>query len=446
MKRTPTIQVDEDFQVGAPVTKSWTAGDGRRWIRGVASGVATDRQGERCSARCIARMAATPVKGMKLTASAHSEEWLNDIGKVESLTHDRETDELLCEASLPPEGEDAIADKAWKRLAGGERLGFSIGGKLKGAFFELVEKANGTAVRQKVLDDVALRHMTLTSQPAYAPSFVETVAKTFTGAATDQDFTIDEAAEQELVDAEAIAKAARPANDESAQDTPDDDTPAKDEPAAATGEAQPAGDSDEADDQADLPEGKGERHLSCPNCGHEFAAPLPTDAPLGANDTTTDKGEARKSTTENDMDLNKTLEGIRALADAPAAGDVEKTEAAEPTLEARADDVVAVEKTDEELSDVEKLVAASHRSHETAIADLVAKTGEGFEALTEVVKSLAERVAAMPQGRRSQAVVLPAPGEVEKTAIGTDDVAKAIEQAETPLDALKAINAANGVR
>jgi hypothetical protein len=64
----PSFDVDRDFDVFCDVTKATTLPDGRRLIRGVASGVLEDRDGERVSARAIADMAAQPATGLKVVA------------------------------------------------------------------------------------------------------------------------------------------------------------------------------------------------------------------------------------------------------------------------------------------------------------------------------------------------------------------------------------------
>src|SRR4051794_29926076 len=216
MKRTPTIEVNEDFSFLAPITKAYKSPTGERVIRGVASGVAEDRDGERVSARAIAKMAATPTAGgaVKLTSS-HTQDWATEFGDVRLLEHDAANDELIYEAVLPPAGEDPIADKAWKAMTvEGRPLGVSIGGKLRKAYFELVDAAKGPGGkprRRKVLDEIDLRHIMLTANPSYRGTFAQAVAKSFTGEAPALDAAEWEAVDPaaELADAAAIAKAAK---------------------------------------------------------------------------------------------------------------------------------------------------------------------------------------------------------------------------------------------
>lgn len=446
MKRTAAVELNEDFEYVCDVTKAWTdPTTGRRIIRGVASGIAEDRAGERVSRAAIAKMAATPLggDGVALT-SGHDQDWLTEFGRVDKLQHDREHDELVYEASLPPAGEDPIADKAWRELTvNGRKLGVSIGGKLKKAYHELVDGPGGVRKR-KVLDEVLLRHLALTQKPCYTGTFAEAVAKTWTGdAPATEAFVLD------VEPDEPVAKAVKPdeADDEAAQgdapasaEQPDGDTPPEDgqeQPAAATAEAP-----SDAEDAQDLPMA---RHLSCPNCGHEFAAPMDETAPDDSGDDTDpneDDGEARKShpDQEDTMDLNEAVAKLRTLADTEAA-DVTKTE--KTGIELPADGVVRevelVEKTDE-LGDVVKMLAASHAHNDGAIADVKTATAQGFEVVAKAITDLTELVRSLPTGRKSVARVLPTRDEVAKSDTETDTVEKRIENAETAVDALKALN------
>lgn len=460
MKRTAAIELDEPFEFVCDVTKSWEdPATGERFIRGVASGVAEDRDGERVSARAIAKMAAQPTAGgqIKLTSS-HQQDWATEIGDVVVLKHDADSDELIYEAKLPPAGEDPIADKAWFALTKqGKKLGASIGGKLRKAYFELIEAAKGPGGRprqRKVLDDIFLRHICLTETPSYRGTFSEAVAKTFTGEPGDDAEWVDEDPTVEAADAaEILAKAAPPRDDDEddAQQAPDQDAEtdadAPAQPPAATGDT--AEQESDAQAAAQLPEAK--RHLACPNCGHEFAADLPS-TDTGEDDTTSndndeDDAQARKShTQETTMDrTDETLAKIRALADDEP--EVAKTDEPAPEAEAAPEPAAEVAKTDApEADDVLKLVAASHRHNESAIAELREQTASGFEAVVKAVNELADRVAKQPTGRRSVARVLPEPGEVEKTATESDDVDKQVDEAPDAFTALKALNAARGIR
>lgn len=463
MKRSHSFDVDgPDFEVLGDVTKATTLPDGRRLIRGVASGVLEDRDGERVSARAIAHMAAQPVKGLKVVAGTHDQNWTNEIGDVVELRHDPETDELIADAILPPEGEDPLADKAWKRVQSGKPLGYSIGGKLTAAYRELAEDGNGGIRKRKVLDGVLLRHLCLTEKPAYRTSVVEAIAKTASDFDVDDQVELyDEPAGTELADAEAIAKAAKPKTG-----APDPDEPASEAPQAAEGNeadagaSPPAGTADTAaapptagagadpaaagaDVPSDAQEAQGlpmaQRHLACPNCGEEFAAPLPDGQPTSEDTDPEPKNGgdvAAKTTKEIPMDVKAELAKIRALVD-----DVEKR-ATEPAAEEPTTPAAEVAKTDGP-SDVEKMLAALHARNEERFGEVEKHATEGFELVAGAVQKLSEQIQSLPQGRRSVARVIAPTGEVEKTATETDDVQKrADELAETGdlAGALKVLN------
>lgn len=471
MKRTASITLDEDFTHDCHVSKAWQdPRTGERMIRGVASGVLEDRDGERVSARAIQKMATQPTGGgaIKLTAS-HQQDWATEFGDVVTLAHDREHDELVIDAKLPPAGVDPIADKAWRAMTvEGKQLGFSIGGKLRKAYFELIDTAkgpDGRPRRRKVLDDILLKHVALTEKPSYRQSFAEAVAKSYTGPDADglevyefDDVPVGKAKpdEDEPVDDQDPAPAPDPAADAPADPAPaaataeapapgDPDGDAADPTAPDPQDADGDGDVSDAEANQDLP--KATRHLACPHCGHEFAADLPGDDPSTdpSTDTTNpdDDAQARKSHQETDMDpMQETIEKIRALADDAVA----KTEPDSDT-EPEAPEVVEapeVGKTadaeDEPMDDVLKLVAASHRHSEARIEKLAAETNAAIGEVNKAVTALAEALLRRPQGRQSKAAVLPHHGEVEKSATESDDVQKRIDDAPDLTSALKVLN------
>ena len=156
---TEPTDVDKDFEVQGELTKTWIdSKSGTRHIRGVASGVEEDRDGERCSKRAIQSMVAQVNSGTVKLIAGHDQDWLSEFGDVTKGYHDDETGEFVIDCELPPDGQDPIADKAWRTVGRG-KLGFSIGGKLHKAFFERSE----TGKRRKVLDEIGLKHVCLTA-------------------------------------------------------------------------------------------------------------------------------------------------------------------------------------------------------------------------------------------------------------------------------------------
>ncbi len=452
---TAPVDVDKDFTLARELTKAVEdIATGRRFLRGVASGVMEDRDGERVSQRALADMALQPTKGMKLVNGQHREDWDSEIGDIVALSHDGEHDELLIEAELYPG--DPLAEKAWQAIAvRGEKLGYSIGGKLRKAFYELVDDGVGKARRRKVLDKIALRHVALTKNPSYRGTFAQAVAKTFDGPPEDDAaYTIEYDLAAEDREARAILAQHPAAGDSIWKAKPDDEQPspgsddAPAQPPAATADIQPspgAGDPDAAPDDAepsdaeaakDLPMA---RHMACPNCGHEFAADLPAEgAPDPTPNDPDDEGDARKSKEPNqtmsDTDL---LAQIRDLV----AGDanVNKT----PTTPDPAPEAAA------SLADVAKTLAAVHANSEDQINQLREDTQAGFEQVQKGFKAIIEHLTAQPQGRRSVARVdappadgLPTRAEaVTKTAVDDEEeLAKSIEEAPSLKDAFKTFN------
>ena len=308
--RTRDIEPNTEFEVFVPITKSTIAANGKRYIQGVASGVAEDRDGERVTANCVKSMVRQiKAGGIKLTSS-HQQDWMTTIGDIVEGDADEQTDEMIVKAELPAAGEDPIADKAWKETHTG-RLGFSVGGKLVQAFFE----RNDMGKRRKALDDVLLRHLCLTEKPAYGQSFAEAVCKTWEPSEpADTDFTIE-------VDLTKDNAGASPGD--SGQDSViGDRRPAKKKPgkggAMNAGDDKSADDDSSLDDQDDVPASEklpqAGRHLACPNCGHEFGADLPDDQQREPDEPMAPvNGQTTK--TEEAMALPDTLEALRGLID-----------------------------------------------------------------------------------------------------------------------------------
>lgn len=475
MKRTASIAHDEDFTYTGEICKAWTdKKTGARYLRGVASGVAEDRDGERVSARAIAKMASTPLRGgvVKATAS-HEQDWLTEFGDVVALQHDAAHDELLLDVRLPPHGEDPIADKAWTRSQT-EKLGWSIGGKLRSSFFELVGsdgvgKAGGVR-RRRVLDDIALRHVMLTKQPSYRDSFAEAIAKTakvddeprfenadfFDEPDAQEDHDALEIMKRAVAEREVVLKAAKQDPDRPEDDAdPDDPAAGNADDAAAAADADPddpdapttaaaGGTTPDGDDApsdaeaaADLPQGKGQRHLACPQCGTEFAAPLPDDV---AGDDAIDQPSAEsKIDTAKTHDppgdphsmtssFTDTLDRLRGLAGtATVAKTTDTAPAPEPAPEpAAATDAPVVAKAVTDASDVEKMVAVSHMELDGKVDLLGDEVAKAFESFGGKLTALTEAVASIPQGRRS--LVRSGGDGLAKPGAG-DDVAKTVRAA-----------------
>lgn len=435
MRRTPTVELDKDFEFVGNITKAFVdSKTGERHIVGVASGVKKDRDGERVSKNAIQEMAREVGGGMIALTSSHQQDWMTEIGKAVGATHDPQTDELIIDTVLPAEGTDAIADKGW-RVANQERVGFSIGGKLVKSYFERDELGKKT----KVLDSIQLRHFCLTKSPAYQDSFAHAVAKTWDGETpADEEFTLDPEVEKD-----ATGSWAGGSSESGGGNVGRDSVGSGPRNAGQKDDSKASMDTEDGekddDDNENLPKAKQERHLACPNCGHEFAADLPVDPDERQVDETNDNNEdddqSKKDTgksAERNMStpLSETLDTLKALADADA---VEKTEEKAPEPE-------PVEKADTEVLEVAKMVAASHKAHEDRFAELEGNIGAGFELIAKSHKAMKDLIESMPQGRKSTARVLPPPSGHDED--GEQPIAKQVAEAPDALTALKIQNKA----
>lgn len=475
--RTATIDVDAAFLAPGEITKVHEdAATGKRTIRGVASGVEEDRDGERVSANALTKMVTQVQAGGRKLTTNHQQDWDTEIGDITSAFVDKQTGQLVIDCELPPAGADPLADRAWARLtaAGGQPLGFSIGGKLRKAYYETVGTA---AKRRKVLDEIELRHACLTAKPAYQLSFAEAVAKTATlpevgelmfytdseaeavSKARDdrrddeddgQQYDDPEADGEDGDDAGPVADDVADGEDDAGQYADEADG---DEPIADGSDDEDEGPSAERMQQEDALELPKVRHLACPACGHEFAAQLPvnrsdmpdTDHDVPDDDRDDDRfdeaqatdseGENAKPSDDDDDDDDdsrfpvRRREGNKTMSELDEAMDVLK----HATHGVAADD----DASDEPLPSVEKMLAASHYSLSTMMGDLESRVGEAMTLVAKAVTDLHARLDDRPVGRRSVARVLPTRDEVEKTG---GDAASLLEQAATPTDALKILN------
>lgn len=423
MLRSPDFEVEKDFSYAVDVSKAWQEKDGRRFIQGVASGIAEDQDGERVSKNAISKMASQVAGGGVKLTSRHQQDWDTEIGDVVKAFHDPETDELVIKTELPPEGQDPIADKAWNMVTKqGVKLGFSIGGKLKKAFYEVTD----TNKRRKVLDEILLRHVCLTKTPSYAGSFAEAVAKSF----NEDEGIVDEDAFYDVPDDE-VEKGVGPSDTSQPSSTGDDNAGSREDGGS------PTKDVDDPDKDEPKLDKSPERHLACPNCGHEFAADLPVEGEEQAPDTDSegeddDNDSTKKSVEqENDMpkSLRETLDELNAF--------VAKSETPEVEVEKTEPEAVEVEKTDDTIdNEVLKTVAAAKKMTDERLESLEASLGEAFGTVAKAIKGLQETLLEQPQGRRSVARILPAKGEDEV------EVGKSIEDMSAT-DLLKQQNASN---
>lgn len=432
MLRTPNVTVGKDFEFVGSVTKAFVdSATGERHIRGVASGIAIDRDGERVSKRAISSMEKQIASGEVKFTAGHSNDWLHEMGDVVAAEVDKETDELIIDAKLPPEGIDPIADKGWG-VVNKESVGFSIGGKLESAYHEL----NTLGKKTKVLDAIRLNHICLTKKPSYSQSFAEAVAKTFDGPEPDEsEFTLDEDLSKDTTTGSWVSGGGGNSGQDSQTGSQRNAGTKKKGAKSPNVQDEKKSDNEDDDDEKSLDEAS--RHLSCPNCGHEFGAEIPVDMTpeerekqdkeaAQADNRNDRSGKATSKSEEATMDLEKRVKELEDLVAKQATED-----AKEP-----AETVAKAEGVDENVLKVIALATGDQ-------ADLIEKTrtemSEGLEIVGKAIMEVREALGNLPTGRKSVARILPATvghDSVEKT---TED--EVIEKSEDPVEVIKALNA-----
>lgn len=436
MRRTPDVQLDQDFEYVGEIVKSYVDADtGKRYIVGAATGLEEDQDGERVSKRAIANMVnAIKQGGVKVVGGSHEQNWLTECGEAVDAHVDPKTDQLMVKTELPPEGVDPVADKAWVETHK-RKMAWSVGGKLRNAYHELTD----TGKKRKVLDLVDLRHLCLTDKPAYQHSFAHAVAKTWDGEEPKDDEFTEEVEKDLTTGSQGSGDSGNNGQDSATGNQRNAGTRKKGAKGADVQDDKTSSNDD--DDQGLEP---ASRHLSCPNCGHEFAADIPVDMTPEQRESNDQTGSSTTGKSEEDtMDLTKRIEALEdAVAkflDTPEALETTAGKAETPAGES------TVEKTTTDRSEVVKVVAIATGELDEKLEKTRTDLSEGFEILGRVVKDIRDTVGALPQGRKSTARVLPpATGheDIEKT---TED--ETIEKSEDPLEVLKALNAKNyGIR
>lgn len=486
MKRTPSVELENEFDnlPFGEVTKSWVdEKTGKRYIVGAASGLEEDKDGERVSKRAISQMVEAINKGgIKVVAGTHEQNWLTEIGEAVEAHIDQDSEQLMVKTEIEPEGVDPIADKAWAQT-NKRPMSWSVGGKLRAAYHELTEKGQ----KRKVLDGIGLKHLCLTDKPAYPYGFASAVAKTWDGQPpADDEFT--EEVEKANLTTGSWASGSDGNSGQPSQTGGERNagTRKKDSKSMSVQD----GDEDDDDDKK-LPDVK--RHLSCPACGHEFAADIPVDmSPAERQDQDEKAKRADEASTgkskETTMDLQKRIEHLEALVTKTTPGEATPTDDVDSEDLAKGeklfDDLfkehvgfdAMVSKLKDEHSDwdearcrkvaaaigrkkygakgmAEKSAAAKSETDNTDVLKVVAvATGEvddrleetrgevkkGFEILGQEVLKMRQALQSLPLGRKSVARVLP-------PATGHDEVEKSevdkLPADASALDVLKAGNA-----
>jgi hypothetical protein len=165
--------VDGGFDVTMPLAKVWQDEDGEMHFEGVASSTRLDRQYERMTANAINKMAGQV--GLDLLPS-HQSGPLEELGTVEQAWV--ENDQFRVAGRL--DGANPRARRLFEKVAGGQRYGLSVGGRVTKAFWRH-DPALGRQVRH--IDDVELDHVAVcrAEEAANPDTYLATLAKAAEG-------------------------------------------------------------------------------------------------------------------------------------------------------------------------------------------------------------------------------------------------------------------------
>jgi hypothetical protein len=179
--------IHNDFKIMGGIFKATRdEATGKYYITGIASGVEVDRDDERMATSAIDAMKRAIKEGIINYEGVHTQvpliaghdrEWDRNLGWVVDAEIDGEYN-LIIKAELDPDIPNAMS--LFKRLTRPQeagrplRLGFSVGGHVLDAGVEAVDFMGGGRL---VFLDLALKEMTVTGFPAYAPSYISALTK-----------------------------------------------------------------------------------------------------------------------------------------------------------------------------------------------------------------------------------------------------------------------------
>lgn len=166
------ITIDKSFQFDfvCDLLKSESEGE-KKFIIGIASDTRQDKQGEVISENALRTMKEQIQKGNVVLAPAHKSDWSEELGRVVDAEITKENElKVKCELDM----REPKAQKLWNALESGKQLGLSIGGDVKKSFLQF-SKQLGKFV--KVIEDVVLEHIAVTSRPANPRTWISAMAK-----------------------------------------------------------------------------------------------------------------------------------------------------------------------------------------------------------------------------------------------------------------------------
>lgn len=191
-----------DFRVTMTLAKSYEktneGGNTSYFISGLASGTGLDHDGERMAETAIDAFKKAIDEGIVLPngkwsyvplRSGHRKEWDDVLGYITKANIDDEYN-LWIEAELDDTSTTAM--DLYRKLNQGDRpgkplqLGLSVGGTIKRASHEWNASLNK---RVRVIEDITLKEVSVVGQPAYPPSYVETLYKSVNWDELEDDMT-----------------------------------------------------------------------------------------------------------------------------------------------------------------------------------------------------------------------------------------------------------------
>lgn len=172
MPATATAK-SQRFNMLLYITKAEQRSDGQWWVTGIATGSQEDWYGDVMAPECVASMVRQFNAGTLPLRSNHAGDWETDMGTIREGAVQPGGDASI---GVLLDGEDARAQKLIRALTKDPpaKLGFSIGGM---ADYDSItwETRNDTIVR--VIHDITLDHVAVTSQPAYPNAWASGVTQ-----------------------------------------------------------------------------------------------------------------------------------------------------------------------------------------------------------------------------------------------------------------------------
>jgi hypothetical protein len=179
-----------DFKFSLELAKAENR-DGRMFVQGVASTTSVDLQNDAFSLNALKAMADGAI-GIPLVTS-HNHELGDEIGTIHSA--ELRGDKLFIEGEL--DNDDVMAQRLFKKIKKSGKAGFSVGASLYAK--PQMNKSH------RILDDVKLNHVMITTRPVNTETFCTAITKSLTNSPdltiiSDEDVLKDSQMENEAIE------------------------------------------------------------------------------------------------------------------------------------------------------------------------------------------------------------------------------------------------------